>query len=137
MPLSLLRCNDTQLKAPSFVRVDLLTKYLLVPKQYILCLVGLALGQYHFWVQCVVAFCDRFIGRTTEHRIWSCVRCPIPSMTIQEGVSKRLKEEMPDIRNIVVVHYVPHNPRPRNWLQDTDLTSGIIDLIIKNTVFCQ
>lgn len=34
----------------------------------------------------------------------SCGRCPIPSVALREGVLKRLKEEMPDIRNVEVVH---------------------------------
>ena len=33
-----------------------------------------------------------------------CGRCPIPSVAIREGVLKRLKEEMPDIRSVEVVH---------------------------------
>ncbi|MBW2647870.1 MAG: NifU family protein [Deltaproteobacteria bacterium] len=34
----------------------------------------------------------------------SCGRCPIPSVAIQDGVLKRLKEEIPDIRDVEVVH---------------------------------
>ena len=34
----------------------------------------------------------------------SCGRCPVPSVAIRDGVLKRLKEEMPDIRNVEVVH---------------------------------
>ena len=34
----------------------------------------------------------------------SCGRCPIPSVAIRDGVLKRLKEEISDIRNVEVVH---------------------------------
>jgi len=34
----------------------------------------------------------------------SCGRCPIPAVAVQDGVLKRLKEEIPDIRNVEVVH---------------------------------
>lgn len=34
----------------------------------------------------------------------SCGRCPIPAVAIQDGVLKRLKEEVPDVRNVEVVH---------------------------------
>ena len=34
----------------------------------------------------------------------SCGRCPIPAVAIQDGVLKRLKEEIPDIRSVEVVH---------------------------------
>ena len=34
----------------------------------------------------------------------SCGRCRVPSVAIRGGVLKRLKEEMPDIRNVEVVH---------------------------------
>ena len=34
----------------------------------------------------------------------SCGRCRVPSVAIREGVLKRLKEEMPDIRDVEVVH---------------------------------
>jgi len=34
----------------------------------------------------------------------SCGRCPIPPVTIRDGVLKRLKEEMRDIRNVEFVH---------------------------------
>jgi len=33
----------------------------------------------------------------------SCGRCPIPSVAIQDGVLKRLKEEIPDIKSVEVV----------------------------------
>ena len=34
----------------------------------------------------------------------SCGRCPIPAVAIQDGVLKRLKEEIPYIKNVEVVH---------------------------------
>ena len=34
----------------------------------------------------------------------SCGRCPIPAVAIQDGVLKRLKEKIPDIRSVEVVH---------------------------------
>jgi Fe-S cluster biogenesis protein NfuA len=34
----------------------------------------------------------------------SCGSCPIPAVAIRDGVLKRLKEEMPDIRSVEVVH---------------------------------
>ncbi|MBW2690195.1 MAG: NifU family protein [Deltaproteobacteria bacterium] len=34
----------------------------------------------------------------------SCGRCPIPAVAIQDGVLKRLKEEMPEIKSVEVVH---------------------------------
>ncbi len=35
---------------------------------------------------------------------YSCGRCQVPSVVIRDGVLKRLKEEMPDVRNVEVVH---------------------------------
>ena len=34
----------------------------------------------------------------------SCGRCRVPSVAIRDGVLKRLKEEMPGIRGVEVVH---------------------------------
>ena len=34
----------------------------------------------------------------------SCGRCPIPVVAVQDGVLKRLKEEIPDIRSVEVVN---------------------------------
>jgi len=34
----------------------------------------------------------------------SCGRCKVPAMAVQDGVLKRLKEEIPDIKNVEVVH---------------------------------
>ena len=34
----------------------------------------------------------------------SCGKCPIPAVAVQDGVLKRLKEEMPDIKSVEVVH---------------------------------
>ena len=34
----------------------------------------------------------------------SCGRCQVPSVAIRDGVLKRLKEEIPDVRNVEVVH---------------------------------
>ena len=34
----------------------------------------------------------------------SCGRCPIPAVAIQDGVLKQLKEKIPDIKSVEVVH---------------------------------
>ena len=34
----------------------------------------------------------------------SCGSCPIPPVAVRDGVLKRLKEEIPDISNVDVVH---------------------------------
>jgi len=37
----------------------------------------------------------------------SCGRCPVPSIAIKDGVLKRLKEEVPDVMDVEVVHQYP------------------------------
>jgi len=34
----------------------------------------------------------------------SCGRCPIPAVAVQDGVFKRLREKIPDIKSVEVVH---------------------------------
>lgn len=34
----------------------------------------------------------------------SCGSCPIPAVAVRDGVLKRLREEMPDIKGVEVVH---------------------------------